>query len=47
MAKRNRTISLLALPFAASIWFVGWIFCSVNSKKRDIKVEPKHFHKIV
>jgi hypothetical protein len=37
MAKRNRIVSLLALPFVASIWFVGWVLYCVNSPKRNFK----------
>ena len=37
MAKRNRIVSLLALPFVASIWFVGWVLYCVNSTKRNVK----------
>jgi len=37
MIKRSRKVSLLALPFAVVIWFVGWVFFWVDSKKQDGK----------
>ena len=47
MVKRNRVMSLLAAPFAVTIWFVGWIFISVNSKKQVVKAEPNQIHNII
>jgi hypothetical protein len=35
MAKRNRAVSVLALPFAVIVWFVGWVFFWADSKKQD------------
>ena len=39
VTKRKRTIAILALPFAATIWLIGWVFSFVDLRKQPAKTK--------